>query len=347
MYHQENDYSAYSAVDFVLDEDFVLWVKSQSKEEKLNLFFKSLLLKYPSLEKEMAEARHIVSHLKINSEVIEEKEAARIWNDLKIQHEEKFGKEKNRVFSFFSWKNIAASVAIIGLMSLFYWKISGVQQEHSLIKYASGYGETRQVMLSDSTAVILNANSSISLSNTWTDQSPREVWVDGEAFFKVRHIQNQLSPNAAFIVHAGNVNVHVIGTEFNVKSRHQQSSVVLNSGKVRLSNAQDEGVMMVPGEMVTYSDSVKTFVSKMVNPSLHIAWTKRQLVFENTTIREVSELLENNYGMKVIIKQPALYDKKITGVIPSISLPTILSTLEESFDVSIKQQDSTLTISKR
>ena len=109
--------------------------------------------------------------------------------------------------------------------------------------YVTRYGETQTILLPDSSTVLLNANSRLTLSTDWTDT--REVWLEGEAFFRVRKIKRITSPASAehvkFIVRTDRLNVEVLGTEFNVRQRSEKTAVLLKSRTGSSQSAKPAG----------------------------------------------------------------------------------------------------------
>ena len=106
---------------------------------------------------------------------------------------------------------LAASVLFF-LCFYHYKNIS--QPEQKLLSFQTTYGETKRILLPDSSTVLLNANSSISWSTQWKQVGKREVNLKGEAFFDVRKMNGM-----QFVVQSGGMKVKVLGTVFNVRNR--------------------------------------------------------------------------------------------------------------------------------
>ena len=117
-------YKTYTAIDFVLDENFVSWVQKPTSDS--NRYWTNVLETSSKLYNIIDEARFVVLNLKITTNVAKPKDIEKIWEDLKIAHQNAyphFKKEKS-VYSLFSgWKAIAASIIItIGVSSLFFYQ---------------------------------------------------------------------------------------------------------------------------------------------------------------------------------------------------------------------------------
>lgn len=349
MNFSHSHYATYTSIDFILDDNFVSWIQHPNAEKIA--FWAEFIQEYPAQEKKISEAKFIILHLKVNVENLQPDVVEQIWQNLQITHQSEFAPQSPKIQPIYMltryWKSIAASVAFLYLLGgIAYWKLNQNHKTQQIL-YSTNFGETRKILLPDSSEVILNANSSLTLDDKWTSEKQREVWLNGEAFFKVTKQKMPTQANAQFVVHTSNVNVEVLGTEFNVNNRHKKSTVILNTGKVKLTNNEDGQIVMHPGDLVSYADSERVFRSKIVNPNNFSAWIYNRLLFENTSLKEIAALLNDNYGLKVIVKQPFLLEKKITGTIPAKNIKTLLLALEESLNINIKQQDSTLIFSKR
>ena len=83
------------------------------------------------------------------------------------------------------------------------------------------YGKISRLVVPDSSVVVLNANSTIKYEKKWDKNAPRELWLNGEAFFDVKHLDNdhKIENYERFIVHTNNTTVEVLGTSFDIRER--------------------------------------------------------------------------------------------------------------------------------
>src|SRR3546814_2894471 len=88
---------------------------------------------------------------------------------------------------------------------------------------------------------LLHANSTV----TYPEDFKREVNLQGEAYFEVTHRNGM-----PFKVHAGQMGVTVLGTEFHIKARGAEPEVALVSGKVRVGvlGEEENSMVLAPGE---------------------------------------------------------------------------------------------------
>jgi len=250
---------------------------------------------------------------------------------------------RSKIRSIRRWIPYAAILSgiLIATFVLFFFYRGGT------VHYATRMGEMRTVELPDHSVVRLNVNSTLRYARNWDGNGPREVWLGGEAFFTVRHQQN----NRRFIVHTNDVNIQVVGTEFNVNTRRVKTQVVLRNGVVKLTLKKAEGrtgpITMQPGDMVTYSAATAELTNKKVNPEVYASWRHRVLLFNDTPIAEVVRSLQDNLGITVQLEEKALGAQTFTGSIPMNDISVFFKTLSRSFNVHIEKTGvSTYVISK-
>ncbi len=241
------------------------------------------------------------------------------------------------------WYRAAAVISVlVATAALWFWIGPGALTEHT-----TRYGEISTVALPDGSTVTLNANSSLRYAEPWDPRQPREVWLDGEAYFSVIHTEN----DQRFHVHlTDDFRVEVLGTEFNVKDRHHKAQVVLHSGRVRLSiddTDQPQNVSMQSGELVEYSEVDQVLIQQPVNPAPYTAWRQRQLVFERMPLREIADALEDYYGVRVVIADEDLARTPLTGALPMRNLSMILDVLPTIANVEVIRNDQEIILRNR
>ncbi|MHB1921159.1 MAG: FecR domain-containing protein, partial [Chitinophagaceae bacterium] len=192
--------------------------------------------------------------------------------------------------------------------------------------FSSGLNEVRIVQLPDSSRIILNANSSISISRFFTLQKVRQVHLQGEAIFYVRHKIN----NQPFVVTTDRqLQVRVLGTEFDLYARKDSSRVFLNQGSIRLSSAESniKPFLMKPGDLVKINSSNKI----QFNPHQHYwqfrAWQNHKFAFDHTSLFDIARMLNEQFGENVVIPDSTLGKRVISGSYKWDKENDILSTL--------------------
>lgn len=202
------------------------------------------------------------------------------------------------------------------------------------VHHQTAMGELRTIELPDHSVVKLNVNSKIHYKDNWDKTHPREIWVEGEAFFSVTHQSN----NQTFVVHTKDVDIQVVGTEFNVNTRRIKTQVVLSNGIVKLTlnkKSNQPVITMKPGDMIVYSAATTELVNKKVDPEAYSSWQQKVLSFNETPIAEVIRSLQDNMGITIQLEDSSFSGQTFTGSIPMDNIDVFFKTLSRSFEVHI------------
>jgi ferric-dicitrate binding protein FerR (iron transport regulator) len=234
----------------------------------------------------------------------------------------------------------------IGLLLLGFGYLTFNSYDIELVKVRTAFGELKTVTLPDGSTVTLNANSSLEYAETWNDHEDRQVWLDGEAYFSVVHTAH----DQRFQVMTPAMEIEVLGTEFNVNNRQQNTEVVLVSGKVKLGikyPEQEKELYMAPGDLVAYSAADTKIYQKTVNPDQYSAWRNHGLLVDNISLAEIAQALESFYGFDIIIIDDSLKQKKLSATARlSLEDTTVLfSAISEIYDIEIKQAENKIIFS--
>ena len=236
----------------------------------------------------------------------------------------------------------AAVGAVVVMAGLLAWWLTAVPTD-TLLTYTTRYGETREIALPDGSHVVLNANSRLSYQAATVASPVRRVHLTGEAFFDVMHEEGDRA--TPFLVHTPDLDVKVIGTEFNVNTRRNRTQVVLDEGQVELQRPTKERALMQPGELVEYQTDANQVRRASVDIELFTAWRDRQLKFDDTPLGEVAQLLEENYGVRIQFESEHLRSKRVTGEVSARELDTIGRAVSRLVDIAIQRSRETIHIS--
>jgi ferric-dicitrate binding protein FerR (iron transport regulator) len=236
-------------------------------------------------------------------------------------------------------------VAGIFLLSSGYWLYTHRQTTHS-----TQYGKTASLTLPDGSRVVLNGNSRLRYAANWDNQRTREVWLEGEGFFDItkQTSQDPLHKDYAhFVVHTADLDVQVLGTRFNVSERKAKTQVVLSSGKVKLGiNARPHSspLLMEPGESVEFIHRDEQVVRRKVDPNAYSSWQNSELVFKNTPLFEVADIIESTYGMAMVFQNISQRNRRLTGNIRTDDIDKILKALSRSLNLEFVQVNKQIMV---
>ena len=174
------------------------------------------------------------------------------------------------------------------------------------------YGKKFQVTLSDGTKVFLNAGSSLKFPVKFIPGSDRTVFLSGEAFFKVTKSQDPL------IVNAENIDVKVLGTQFNVSAYPEDQSMrtVLVEGSVQLrGNISDDStpILLQPEHEAIWDKVEKRMLVSKADISTTMAWMNGQLIFREVAFKDIIKKLERSYDYTILNQNQNLNDEIFTA----------------------------------
>lgn len=206
---------------------------------------------------------------------------------------------------------VAASIIfLLGITNYFSYHRGYIQQNSQWVELANPLGTKSTITLSDGTKVIMNAGTTIRYPSVFTS-ADREVEITGEAFFDVAH-----DAKHSFLVKAGQVNVRVFGTKFNVKSyqNDDQIEVTLDDGSIGIKlDHLAEIIRMTPNEQIVFNKSTRHITKHQVNVAHFVAWREGKYYFRNVSFEEIVKQLERTFDVHIFINSDKLKKTSFTG----------------------------------
>lgn len=322
-------YGDYQTEDFLRDESFINWVLNP--EDANNRFWAAWVKANPHKKETVQQAIDMISSFDFKQEAIPET----FYTDLKQSIDQTIGHKKKQVYLFPQWLSVAAVIGgiLLGGTVIYYFL------KPSYTEVSTPYAVTKNIWLPDSSEVVLNANSKIRYLSSWNTDK-REVWISGEAFFKVRQQKTQ-----SFKVYAANTEIEVLGTAFNVKSIYNATAVMLQEGKVKFSVPDRKmQTIMQPDDYSQYNASLGKIMTSHADPALYTSWMKHKYRFEKTPASEVCETLTAYFGYGFSFRHKELAEQHISGTLELQNEQLMLSTLSELLNASITKKGQDIII---
>jgi len=200
------------------------------------------------------------------------------------------------------------------------------------------------VTLPDSTVVWLNASTSLKFPIAFSGKE-RKVEVHGEAYFEVA--KNEAMP---FIVKAGNEEIKVLGTHFNVSAYADDKLIktTLLEGSVKISlkdnnESIDNTITLVPGQQSQLDKNNNLSVIE-TNLNEAVAWKNGYFMFKNENIESIMLKLARWYDVKVNYNVD-IENRDFTGTIArSQNISDVLTMLELTEIIHFKIEGKTITV---
>ena len=228
---------------------------------------------------------------------------------------------------------VAASVLVIVFLSvagyeLFLNKEASIQ----MVEISSTDLIVKTFTLPDGSLVSLNSDTKLKYPRKF-GKNTREVIIEGEAFFEVKPNKNK-----PFIIHAGNAQIKVLGTSFNVCAYPSEKlvEIIVKTGKVQVLNKtnetkQNNELILNPGDKGTLEYSSNALLKTTNQDPNFLSWKTRVLIFRATSLGEVISNLEKVYKVNISLADPKLNELLLTAQFNDYSLDFILKVIETTF----------------
>jgi transmembrane sensor len=210
----------------------------------------------------------------------------------------------------------------------------------------STLGNEIEIYLPDSSKVWLNKNSRLTYYSDYNLEE-RKVYLEGEAFFDVKK-----SPDKKFIVVGLRSISTVLGTSFTVRSVKKEPKEIVQvlTGSVSFAiNFEKENeqkkdeIILLPGFKGELDRSSHLTSSKIKDPNF-AAWKEKRLVFDNTSMLQVTEALTKYFNKEIKISNPLLLNCRFTGTFERPTEKEVLEVLTVSTNSSYQITDNKIIL---
>ena len=212
------------------------------------------------------------------------------------------------------------------------------------------YGKRSELLLADGTKVWLNAGSRLAFPSAFSGKK-REVFLEGEACFKVAENKNQ-----PFVVNAGELDVNVLGTWFNVSAYPEDAVIetVLLEGSVSVQKSSVLGIgkketFLKPWQKASFNKR-QNEMKVEYDPSAEVAvsWTEGWFQFSGESLKSVLNKLERYYNLEVVLPEHFPSNERITGKLDLKDSPQeVLNALADVAQISYRISGNKIYIDKK
>ena len=199
------------------------------------------------------------------------------------------------------------------------------------------YAHTAQITLPDGSRVWLNAGSKLVYPASF-NSGRREVVLEGEGYFEI-------AANAAhpFQVYAGDAQVRVLGTAFNLSSyKNEKQQLVLCSGSVSVAAGNTENLLR-PGQLAELQPDEPVRITA-VNTSRYTAWKEHHLLADHTTLGEILKKLARYYNIRIEISPMAAKETFSGDLDLRNNMEVVLHTIANATSMQCEYANGTVKI---
>ncbi len=213
-----------------------------------------------------------------------------------------------------AWGLLAASVAAVGLGI----QLVGPNGPVPVAVHQAAQNGSLTVTLADGSFVRLAEGS---ILREWEAEAGREVSLEGRAFFAVA--RDEARP---FVVRAGDAEVRVLGTRFQVETDGDEVETVVVEGLVRVSN-REGSVEVRPGHLARMGSRRVPTTEAVDDVYAYLDWPEGILVFHATPLALVVEEVSRQYGRPIRVEGPDLSQRRVTAWFEGESFDAVAESL--------------------
>lgn len=215
-------------------------------------------------------------------------------------------------------------------------------------------GSKTDFTLPDGSRVVLNGGSKLTYPKNYSALKVREVFLSGEAYFKVVH-----DPRHPFIIHTNHFDIKDIGTTFNVKAYpgEKTTEASLIEGAIEISFKADKtvkamqsgSILLKPRQKIVLINNVVPNNSTITqinnnlesykvvtldvnkessNQFAETAWVNNELVFKNDTFEDLAKKMERKYNVAITFGDDKIKSFMLTGAFKNQTIDQALKTLQ-------------------
>ncbi|MBW6535580.1 MAG: FecR domain-containing protein [Mariniphaga sp.] len=251
------------------------------------------------------------------------------------------------ISTFYKYAAIFILALLVGTAGYYFGLKNQLQNVYSEVISAEKQ-VVNEYILPDGSVVALNSNSKLQFPKKFKN-SMREVTITGEAFFDV--LPDAEKP---FIINAGNAQVKVLGTSFNINAypENETVEVVVKTGTVQVISTEKRNtsetaeIVLNSGEKGTFINSLGKLEKGFNSDPNYLAWKTHNLVFENTPLREVVQYLNKTYHTDIQLKEENLNKLVLTAQFEKKPVDFILNVIQLTFDLQLEQAKNIYILSE-
>lgn len=250
-----------------------------------------------------------------NGSAEKEKASFEYWDELDIEANSDTYlalKRTNRKIGYLKTPFFSKTARIAAVLIPLFFIIGGylyyTSNQNRLIEISTAYGETKQILLPDSSEIWINAGTTVKYLKTFSSKE-RVVQLDGEAYFAVKKDSSK-----PFIVQTNQLSVKVLGTKFNVKSYSTDKNITttLTTGKVEVSTLSKDSRVLKPNEQLTYNRSTSKIEIVEIPAAETSNWITGNLIFINVSFAEIVRTLERKFDIAIEYRDSTYASKLYT-----------------------------------
>lgn len=239
------------------------------------------------------------------------------------------------------FSSLAAGMVVAAVMTVSMW-VSGPEP----MIYETTKGQRSTIALEDGSVLHLNTDTRVT---ALLADDTRSIRIDrGEAFFDVKRDENR-----PFLVDAGDTQVRVLGTKFNVRLGASSNIVSVLSGLVSVAQREaddrvKEVALLHAGEQASHDTDKKEAVVDQFDQGAVMAWRTGKAVYHEAPLQTVVKDLNRYFDVPLEIADEDLAALPVTGTFNLTDQGVVIDALESAFSImAVKRVDGVILLYAR
>ena len=204
--------------------------------------------------------------------------------------------------------------------------------------YRTEVGEQRTVTLDDGSRVSLDANTVLKVA--YSRDLRLIEFATGRAHFEVA--KDAARP---LKVRAGAKTITALGTAFTVERQAEHVVVTLVEGRVAVTeDGAAAATEMKPQQQLVLAPGGPAVLHQEVDTDRAMAWREGKLVFDDETLADAAQRLNNYSAVKLVIEGDAVRNLRISGIFKAGDTPAFVEAVKAYFPVDAQASDATVVI---
>ena len=257
------------------------------------------------------------------------------------------------------WQTVAVSMAAIGALSLgllALWDLRPIAHvsapiDVTALHFETRHGEQQTRRLADNSVLHLNTDSAVTIRYDRKDRLV--VLTSGEADFEVAH-----EADRKFRVFAASAEVVAIGTNFDVRLRHDSTVVTVVEGRVAVGpspiseklgtnssqNHAPRFAQLSANQQIRVAEGEWPATPVAVDAQRTTAWLHRQIVFDHEPLERVAAEFNRYTAKPIEIATPALRSLQISGVFATDDTEAFIAFLRSLKGVRVEVTETQIRV---
>ena len=329
------DFRLFDITDFIMDEDFIRWVFEKRPADEA--FWNKWLDLNPDRHLVIAEARRVLESIQIEQQKISDQEVqaevAKLLLTIRDSSKQQPTPARIAFISRKWWYAAAILLLVAGGTGYLYEKkevvpgrfaYATLTSTRHLNEKVNTSDKPLDVVLPDGSTIEVAPNSRVSYPASFDSFSTRDVYLSGEAFFKVAK-----DPGHPFRVFANEIVTKVLGTSFTIRSFEKDTviQVTVRTGKVSVysqavANPRETaapgklgGILLTPNQQLVYEKTGQKFEKVLLDRPVMVvpATVDQSMVYEDTPVEIVFDQMSKAYGINIVFDNELLKKCTVTA----------------------------------